>query len=142
MNVSVKLREYLDTHSISAYRVVQETHGKIAERTVYALARQGVKRVDLETLGEVIGALRRLTGQPVTPNDLLEVIEEPQSEPMDDETRTWLEASAEDSMKAIRAAERDVPIGELAAWLESMRKAAKPAKYVVGKGIVLLEGKA
>jgi hypothetical protein len=133
MNVNVKLREYLDTHSISAYRVVQETHGKIAERTVYALARQGVKRVDLETLGEVIGALRRLTGQPVTPNDLLEVIEEPPEE-MDSETKAWLDGAAYDMAASLAEIEKDVPPDELKAWLEANRKAAKPVKYIAGVG--------
>jgi DNA-binding Xre family transcriptional regulator len=143
MNVSVRLKEYLNHHNLSAYKLVQETRGKVAERTVYAFARgEKVKRVDLETLGVVMQALTRLTGKPVTPNDLLEVIEEPEPLEMDEETREWLEMTGTDAMKAIHEAEKDVPPEELAAWLESTQKAAKPAKYVVGKGIVLLEGKA
>jgi predicted NodU family carbamoyl transferase len=122
MNVNVKLREYLDTHSISAYRVVQETHGKIAERTVYALARQGVKRVDLETLGEVIGALRRLTGQPVTPNDLLEVIEEPiEPDPVD----AWLTASTTDLKAMLEDTERDENPQDVAKWSDAFTQAAQ-----------------
>jgi hypothetical protein len=125
MNVNVKLREYLDTHAISAYRVVQETHGKIAERTVYALARQGVRRVDLETLGEVIGALRRLTGQPVTPNDLLEVIETPAPlETTDGDVQTNLQ----DAGHALHAAESTVSSPELQTWLEATRTAVKPLR--------------
>jgi hypothetical protein len=121
MNVNVKLREYLDTHSISAYRVVQETHGKIAERTVYALARQGVKRVDLETLGEVIGALRRLTGQPVTPNDLLEVIEEP----LEDNEDAWLEASATDLKTMLEDVEKNEKPHDVSNWQAKFAQVAQ-----------------
>ena len=88
-----------------------------------------------------MSALAKETGQAVSLIDVLEVIEEP-VEVMDDETREWLEESANDMHKAIALAEKDVPPEEVTAWLEAMRKTAKPAKYVVGKGIVLLEGKA
>ena len=128
MIVTVKLREYLDTHAISAYRVVQETHGRIAERTVYALARQGAKRVDLQTLGEVIGALRRLTGKPVTPNDLLEVIEESITTKKTD-SREWLDGAALAMSDRLTEIEKDVPPEELAQWHGSFKKAGKPVKY-------------
>jgi DNA-binding Xre family transcriptional regulator len=72
MPVKVTLKEYLTQRNLSTYKLVQATTGRIAERTVYALARPGVKRMDLE-------ALHDLTGETVTPNDLLEVIEEPVS---------------------------------------------------------------
>ena len=77
MNVRVTLKEYLKHRNLSAYRLAQATTGRVAERTVYALARPGVKRIDLETLGVVIEALEELTGEPVTPNDLLEVTQTP-----------------------------------------------------------------
>ncbi len=122
MNVTVKLREYLDTHAISAYRVVQETHGRIAERTVYALARQGAKRVDLETLGEVIGALRRLTGKTVTPNDLLEVIEEPVQP---DPEEAWLTSSATDLKTLLEDVEKNEKPKDVAKWLNAFAQAAQ-----------------
>ncbi len=139
--IKLKLKDCLDANGLSVYRLEKECP-EVSRTTLYKLASGDVDGVRFNTLNALLVALARLTGKPVTPNDLLEVIEEPEPEPMDEETRTWLEASAEDSMKAIQAAERDVPKRELTAWLESMRKAAKPAKYVVGKGIVLLEGKA
>jgi DNA-binding Xre family transcriptional regulator len=74
MNVRVSLDRYLRTKNVSAYRLAQETAGRVARGSVFALARgERVKRVDLETLGEVMDALERITGHPVTPNDLLEV---------------------------------------------------------------------
>ena len=141
MNINWKLPDYLKQNNVSVYKLDKELSGRVSTRTLYSWGKNAPERPDLGVLGEVIGALRRLTGQPVTPNDLLEVIEEP-VEVMDDETRDWLEASADDMHKAIALAEKDVPPEELAAWYEAMRKTAKPAKYVVGKGIVLLEGNA
>ncbi len=62
--------------------------GIVARGTVYSVAAGDVQRVDLETLSGLIGGLADLTGESVTPNDLLEVIEEPVDE-MDLETRAW-----------------------------------------------------
>ena len=136
-----KLSNLLAAHNLTAYRLAEETKGIVNRNTVYSIARGDATRVDLGTLFGVIRTLTRLTGQPVTPNDLLEVIEEPLEE-MDSETKAWLDMAGEDTMKAIREAEKDVPPEELAAWLEAFNKAGKPAKYVIGKGIVTLEAKA
>jgi DNA-binding Xre family transcriptional regulator len=121
MPVKVTLKEYLNQRNLSTYKLVQATTGRIAERTVYALARPGVKRVDLETLGVIIAALHDLTGETVTPNDLLEVIEEPVSD------LAVLEmANAQDAVLALKAVETTVSDEELEAWLEATRQAVKP----------------
>lgn len=74
----VSLDRFLARHNLTTYRLMKETEGRVARGSVYALARGGeVKRVDLETLGEVMSALSRLTGETVTPNDLLEVVRPP-----------------------------------------------------------------
>jgi DNA-binding Xre family transcriptional regulator len=138
--IRLNINSYLEQQNITAYRLIKESG--LAPNTVYTLARTPAKRIDLDTLESIVKALTRLTGKPVTPNDLLEVIEDPEPLEMDEETREWLEMTGTDAMKAIHEAEKDVPPEELAAWLESTQKAAKPAKYVVGKGIVLLEGQA
>lgn len=121
MPVKVTLKEYLTQRNLSTYKLVQATTGRVAERTVYALARPGVKRVDLETLGVIIEALHDLTGETVTPNDLLEVIEEPVSELSVLET-----ANAQDAVLALKAAETTVGSAELEAWLEATQRAVKP----------------
>jgi DNA-binding Xre family transcriptional regulator len=141
IQVQWKLKPYLEQTSVTPHKLALEAG--ISPPNLYTLIRgEGAKNVSRDTLGKIIGALRRLTGKPVTPNDLLEVIEEPEPLEMDEETKEWLEMAGTDAMKAIHEAEKDVPPEELAAWLESTQKAAKPAKYVLGKGIVLLEGKA
>ena len=136
-----KLSSLLAAHNLTAYRLAEEAKGIVNRNTVYSIARGQATRVDLGTLSGVIKTLERLTGHAVTPNDLLEIVEEPVQE-TDNETRAWLDMAADDTLKAIAAVEKDVPPEELAAWHESFRKAGKPAKYVVGKGIVLLEATA
>jgi DNA-binding Xre family transcriptional regulator len=111
MNVRVSLDRYLSQNNLTAYRLSKEVAGKAAQGSVYALARgEKVKRVDLETLSQVMQALTRLTGQPVTPNDLLEVIEEPLEE-MDAETKAWLDADLAPPLEPYDWGETGVPVG-------------------------------
>ena len=78
MQIRVSLDRYLERHNLSAYRLANELKGRVAQGSVYAMTRsKTVKRVDLETLSGVLEALERITGEPITPNDLLEIIQEP-----------------------------------------------------------------
>jgi hypothetical protein len=129
MNVRVSLDRYLQQNNLTAYRLSKEVAGKAAQGSVYALARGNkVKRVDLETLSEVMQALSRLTGKPITPNDLLEVIEEPVSTE-ENETREWLDGAVIAMSERLSEIEKDVPPEELAQWHESFKKAGTPVKY-------------
>ncbi len=129
MNVRVSLDRYLQQNNLTAYRLSKEVAGKAAQGSIYALARgEKVKRVDLETLSQVMQALTRLTGQPVTPNDLFEVIEEP-PETMDSETRAWLDGAAFAMQDRLTELEQDVPPEELAKWHESFRNSGKSVRY-------------
>ena len=76
MIIQLNLSSFLERHAISAYRVVKETSGQLAPNTVYDLARKPARRIDLRTVGEVVNALERITGSPVTINDLLEHVSE------------------------------------------------------------------
>lgn len=89
--VHFTLRQYLNTHGLSAYRLAQAARGRVSERTVYALARGEVSRVDLGTLGAVLSTLEELTGEPVSPADLLGVVTVPGPDP---EARAWLDGDA------------------------------------------------
>jgi hypothetical protein len=73
MAIRLNLNQFLERHAISAYRVVKETSGKLAANTVYDLARRPAQRIDLQTVGQVVSALGRITGETVTINDLLEI---------------------------------------------------------------------
>ena len=76
MAIRLNLSSFLERHAISAYSVVKETSGQLAPNTVYDLARKPARRIDLRTVGEVVNALERITGSPVTINDLLEHVSE------------------------------------------------------------------
>ena len=71
MSIRVRVGEYLNKHGLSTYRLVQETEGKLAKNTVYAMVRGEAKRVDLETLDTLMGALHALTGESVGLEDVL-----------------------------------------------------------------------
>ena len=86
-NVQFTLRQYLTAHGLSAYRLAQAARGRVSERTVYALARGEASRVDLGTLGAVMSTLEELTGEPVSPADLLTAVTVPGP---DHEAQTWL----------------------------------------------------
>jgi hypothetical protein len=73
MTIRLNLNQFLERHAISTYRVVKETSGKLAANTVYDLARRPAQRIDLQTVGQVVTALERITGETVTINDLLEI---------------------------------------------------------------------
>lgn len=77
MTLRFNLGSYLQRHQITAYRLVQEVEGRVAPNTVYALARKPAQRIDLNTVSEVLGALKRLTGQPVGLADVIEDMPEP-----------------------------------------------------------------
>jgi transcriptional regulator with XRE-family HTH domain len=123
-NIQWKLRQYLETHGLSAYALAKVAGGR--ETTIYRLAREGQEpdRVDLPTLARVIGALRKLTGETVTPNDLLEVIEE-----IPDQEQAWLDSSAADLAADLAELEKDIPPEELKAWNEAFEKQAEPVVY-------------
>ncbi len=135
--IKLKLKDCLDANGLSVYRLEKECP-EVSRTTLYKLASGEVDGVRFNTLNALLVALARLTGKPVTPNDLLEVIEEPLEE-MDEESKAWLDMAGQDTMQAIHKLEKDVPPEELKRWHESMKAAAKPARYVQGKGIVLLE---
>lgn len=102
--IEFTLKTFLAAHGLSAYRLAQASQGRVSRGTVYALARGGVSRVDLGTLGAIITTLEELTGQVVTPGELLaavtleapltSVLQTPAAEATDPETRRWLDNDA------------------------------------------------
>jgi hypothetical protein len=83
--IKLRLREVLNEHSISAYRLGQEVEG-LNPKTVQMYA-SGMRQPSLEGLNKLLAALQRLTGEPIGVSDLLEY--QPEPEPMDAETRAW-----------------------------------------------------
>jgi DNA-binding Xre family transcriptional regulator len=72
-----KLKEFLDTHKITVYRLSQATGSGIARNSLYNLVQdEPPKRLEIKTLDVLIPALRQLTGRDVQVDDLLEYTEE------------------------------------------------------------------
>ncbi|MEW6422904.1 MAG: hypothetical protein AB1511_14470 [Deinococcota bacterium] len=62
----------------------QAVRGRVSANTVYTLARKPAQRIDLSTVGEVLEALGRLTGSPVSITDMLEEVAPPAPAPSPD----------------------------------------------------------
>lgn len=73
----VSLDRILSTRNVTTYRLMKQLEGRVSRGTVYSLASGNVQRIDLETLAGIMAGLEELTGETITPNDLLEVVEEP-----------------------------------------------------------------
>ncbi len=101
---------------------MKHLEGKVARGTVYAVAAGDVQRVDLETLSGLLGGLSDLTGQPVTPNDLLEVIEEPIQPDNED---AWLEASATDLKAMLEDVEKNEKPHDISNWQAKFAQVAQ-----------------
>ncbi|WP_291426629.1 helix-turn-helix transcriptional regulator [Deinococcus sp.] len=74
MQVQWRLRDYLTQHGLTAYKLAKALP-ELRQPTVYRLASdRSPQSVNLELLGKVMQGLKSLTGEEVTPNDLLEVV--------------------------------------------------------------------
>ena len=94
MQIKLKFGELLRQRGITPNKLAASGHG-LSRNTIYGLANPPKNRVrlDLDVLANAMSALEKETGQPVSLNDVLEVIEKPKSfEEMDLETRAWHDA--------------------------------------------------
>lgn len=122
MLIRVSLDRYLERHNLSAYRLANELKGRVAQGSVYAMTRsKTVKRIDLETLSGVLQALERITSEPVTPNDLLEVLQEPEPDP----EQAWLDSSAADLKAALDDLESGENPTDVTEWLGAFEAVAQ-----------------
>jgi DNA-binding Xre family transcriptional regulator len=122
MLIRVSLDRYLERHNLSAYKLANELKGRVAQGSVYAMTRsKTVKRIDLETLTGVMQALERMTGEPVTPNDLLEVVQEPEPDP----EQAWLDSSAADLKATLEEIEANENPNDVTAWVNAFEAVAR-----------------
>ncbi|MBF6594554.1 MAG: helix-turn-helix transcriptional regulator [Thermaceae bacterium] len=120
LEVKVKLRDYLSSHNLSAYKLAKAVEGVGAD-SIYAYS-AGRKKPSLEALGQIAAALSSLTGQKVEPGELLEFVSTPV---MDEETRAWMDAGL-------------APALEPYDWGNTNpNRIGKPVKYVPGVGLVV-----
>lgn len=85
----MKLREYLDDHGLSAYRLMREARG-ISPNSIYAYAANR-RKPSIHNLERLLAALERLTGKPVSISDLLEYRSTPEREGAEQPGGDWRE---------------------------------------------------
>ncbi len=77
MKLDWKLKGILEERGVSVYALARamgnQTHAVKLYRITNADVTKRPRRVDFDTLEQIIPALETLTGKPVTPNDLLEM---------------------------------------------------------------------
>lgn len=86
------LENWLEERRVTRYELAQNMGGNVKSRITSLYRMRDPKRVDLAIVAEIVAALRRITGEEVTPNDLLEFVPDPEPQEMDDETKAWLDA--------------------------------------------------
>lgn len=70
--IRIRLAQTLDASSVSKNALAREA--KVRPNLIYEMCEGKTRRVDLETLSNIITTLHRLTGKPHTLNDVLEYI--------------------------------------------------------------------
>jgi hypothetical protein len=121
MKTRLNLGAYLDHHHMTAYRLVQQLKGRVAQNTVYNLARTPQQRIDLDTVGDVLSGLSELTGKTVGLVDLLEELPEPQ--PLEESKHTLEGTGISELRSTLEQLEKDTPPNELDAWLGAFEQA-------------------
>jgi DNA-binding Xre family transcriptional regulator len=105
-----RLKSYLDEHNLTPYSLVRATG--VSPTTVYGIAQGKHERISLEVLDKVLWGLERLTGETVEISDVLE------REPMPVDDQAALLASGTAGLgEALDDLERELPPGEVEAWL-------------------------
>lgn len=112
------LERVLEAHGVTRYELAQNMGGNFKTRLTSLYRTKNQRRVDLAVMSEIVGALRRITGEEVTPNDLLEYVPDPEH-PQEDDQDLLLASGTADLSEALDDLEQDLPPDEVDAWLET-----------------------
>jgi hypothetical protein len=124
-----KLNDLLTQEQVSVYALNQrlaEAGRSVSRTTLYRLANEQPERIDLEVAGRVLWGLEQLTGKHYSVSDLLEYEVASEPEPLDDESKAWLESDLS------RLGEFD-PYE----WEEGELDEGEPVHYDPGKGLLV-----
>ncbi|MEK4529215.1 helix-turn-helix transcriptional regulator [Paenibacillus sp. FSL H8-0317] len=72
MSIKIRLGDTLDAASVTKNALAREA--KVRPNLIYDLCEGKTKRLDLDTLNNIVNTLRALTGNDYTLNDVLEYI--------------------------------------------------------------------
>jgi|GEM_PF-6618007 len=65
------LDKLLEKHDLTVYRLAQRTKGRLSRTQIYNLVNKELSRIEFETLDVLITETRKLTGAPITIQDIL-----------------------------------------------------------------------
>lgn len=121
MKLRLNLGGYLASNGLTAYRLVQESRGTLAQNTVYAMAKKPAQRIDLDTVARILETLVRVQQKEVAITDLLEVTIEPPVTLHGDPHRTALDVSNLKTFSRSTAPIRPLVVTESAATVADLR---------------------
>ena len=125
--VRLNTKQLLEKRNLTPYRIWKES--KLSRGTVYALARNKGERADFHTLGAFVTVVERLSGEPVTVNDLLEISEPIPPEP----EQRWLDSSAADLKAALEEIEIEEDPADVRLWIAAFEQVAKTSARRMSK---------
>lgn len=121
------LEDWLETRGVTRYELAQNMGGNVKTRLTSLYRMREPKRIDLAVMGEIVSALRHITGEEVTPNDLLEYVPDPEPEAnIDAESALWLGDALTPTLEAWEWGPEGEPEGQ-------------PVEYVAGEGLYIYE---
>lgn len=121
MKMRLNLGGYLASNGLTAYRLVQESRGELAQNTIYAMARKPAQRVDLDTVAKIIETLGRVQQREVTLADLIEIVEEPKQNLRGDPNREALDLSEIKTFRLRGKAVEPLALTDSAATVAALR---------------------
>jgi hypothetical protein len=121
------LESWLEARGVTRYELAQNMSGNVKTRLTSLYRMRDPKRIDLAVMGEIVAALRHITGEEVTPNDLLAFVPDPEQQELDAETQAWMDADLAPEIEAYDWGDVDPEaLGE-------------PVSFVPGKGWIVRE---
>lgn len=119
------LDKVLAAHGITRYELAQNMSGNVKTRLTSLYRTKNQRRVDLTVMGEIVGTLRQMTGEEVTPNDLLEFVPDPAPPSADAESDLWLDTALTPPLEF--------------AWGPEGEPEGRPVEFVPGEGLYIYD---
>ncbi len=120
------LENWLKTRGVTKYELAKSMGGNEKSRLTTLYRMRDPQRIDLGVMAEIVSALREITGEEVTPNDLLEYRPDPEPEDVDTESALWLNTALTPALESWEWGPEGEPEGQ-------------SVQYVPGEGLYIYE---